>query len=60
MEVRIDRMPESAEAEATTSQLTSLRTAAVPIYAIAVWQIVLAARMRAAFQNSLFMLIFPP
>lgn len=56
MDVRIDRIPASAEAEPTTSQLTSEMTAAVPIDAMAVWQTVLAALMRAAFQNSLFMM----
>ena len=54
-EVRIDKIPASAEAEATRTQSISLITAPTPISDTAVWHTVLTARMAAAFQK-LFML----
>lgn len=50
--VSIDRIPASADAEATATQFTSLMRAEVPIVAIAVWHTVLIALMPAAFHHA--------
>ena len=50
-ELRMLRIAASAEEEATIIQLTSSRSAVVPIVAIMVWQRVRAALIRAAFQK---------
>ncbi len=58
-----DNTPASAAAEATIAQLTSPRTAAVPIVATAVCATVLIARIPAAFNQcnvSFFHSAYPP
>lgn len=59
MLVNILNTPANAEADATTSQLTSVSITVVPIVATAVCAIVFAARTPAAFNHFLVIKITP-